>query len=122
DIVAASLVVRPASAIETMLRAVARGELDEQEVFARLGVLAPAWDVAAPTFAERPGLIEDAIARAKLAAGAAPPADRHANQDRDMADEYRAEIAIAELAADLAERDDMLFARAPWPVRRALLA
>src|SRR5690606_28065103 len=41
---------------------------------------------------------------------------------RPDADELRAEIEIAEVAAELAERDDMLFARAQWLVRRALLA
>jgi pyruvate,water dikinase len=73
-------------------------------VIARLGQLAPAWDVAAPTFAERPGLLRDAIARAATVTTAS-----------------RAEIQ-AHPVADLAERDDLLFARAQWLVRRALLA
>jgi pyruvate,water dikinase len=128
DAIAAALVVRPPSAVESTLRAAARGELDEQEVMARLGVLAPAWDVAAPTFAERPGLLRDAIARAKASVAVEPA---RPTREREIAaapyrtatvsDEHRAEIAIAELAADLAERDDLLFSRAQWLVRRALL-
>ena len=92
------------SAVEHVLLAAARGELTEADVIARLGVLAPAWDVAVPTFGERPGVLRDAIARAAAALPAAP-----------------AGIAADELA-DLAERDDALFARAQWMVRRALLA
>jgi pyruvate,water dikinase len=156
DAIAASLVERPASAIESTLRAAARGELDEQDVIARLGVLAPAWDVVAPTYAERPGLLRDAIARARPPA---PPPRRtgehavatprttgehavatprrtgeHAVATPRRTGEHAAihnaallaehahEIEIAQVAADLAERDDMLFARAQWLVRRALLA
>jgi phosphohistidine swiveling domain-containing protein len=132
DAIAASLVERPASTVEAVLRAAARGELEEHEVEARLGALAPAWDVAAPTFAERPGLLRDAIARAKLPQVAAPkpPLRRSSEQPvpaqqiaaLSYADELAAEISIARVAADLAERDDMLFARAQWLVRRAVLA
>lgn len=94
------------SAVERVLLAAARGELTEWHVVARLGVLAPAWDVAVPTFAERAGLLRDAIARARavLARGPAP-----------------ASGGPADPIADLAERDDALFARAQWMVRRALL-
>jgi phosphoenolpyruvate synthase/pyruvate phosphate dikinase len=146
DAIAASLVERPASAIEMTLRAAARGEVDEQQVIARLGVLAPAWDVAAPTYAERPGLLRDAIARAQPPArpvrktGEIPrpsgdsaepriehPRARRSSQQRALSNaalmvEHAAEIEIARVAADLAERDDMLFAAAQWLVRRALLA
>ncbi|HTR56081.1 MAG TPA: PEP/pyruvate-binding domain-containing protein [Kofleriaceae bacterium] len=89
------------SAVEATLLAAARGELAEADVIARLGVLAPAWDVAVPTFGERAGLLRDAIDRARAAprSPALPP----------------------DPAADLAERDDVLFARAQWLVRRALL-
>ncbi|HEY5951875.1 MAG TPA: PEP/pyruvate-binding domain-containing protein, partial [Kofleriaceae bacterium] len=67
EAIAASLVARPASAIEAILRAAGRGELDEQDIIRQLGVLAPAWDVAAATYGERPGLLRDAIARATVA-------------------------------------------------------
>jgi pyruvate,water dikinase len=89
------------SAVEATLLAAARGDLSEHAAIARLGVLAPAWDVAVPTFGEQPALLRDAIARARgiPAVPALPP----------------------DPAADLAERDDLLFARAQWLVRRALL-
>lgn len=120
EAVAASLVARPASAIESTLRAAARGELDEHDVIERLGVLAPAWDVAAPTYAERSGLLADAIARARRAELVATPGNQAPGDH--LGETYRAQIAIARVAADLGERDDMLFARAQWLVRRALLA
>lgn len=121
DAVASSLIARPASTVEATLYAAARGELSEHEVLAKLGVLAPAWDVAAPTFAERPGLLQDAIARAQAAAKSARPDTREPARF-DLGGDARTEIEIAQVAADLAERDDMLFARAQWLVRRALLA
>jgi phosphohistidine swiveling domain-containing protein len=94
------------SAVEATLIAAARGEFDEAAVIARLGVLAPAWDVAVPTFGERPGLLRAAIARAR----SVPYAEPVAHDD------------VATAAADLAERDDVWFARAQLLVRRALLA
>ncbi len=94
------------SAVETTLIAAAHGELDEAAVFARLGILAPAWDVSVPTFGERPGLLRAAIARAR----SVPHAESPAYDD------------VATAAADLAERDDMWFARAQLLVRRALIA
>jgi phosphohistidine swiveling domain-containing protein len=94
---------RPSS-IEAVLAAAARGELAESDAIDQLGALAPAWDVAVATYGERPGLIRDAIARAaSIPQHSAPP-------------------RVTDLAADLAERDDRLFARAQRLVRRALLA
>lgn len=136
EAIAASLVERPASTVEATLRAAARGELAEHDVQVRLGALAPAWDVAAPTFAEQPGLLADAIGRAK--SSIANPADHRSDEQLlpshsrragehvipsdALVEAYAAEIAVARVGADLAERDDMLFARAQWLVRRALLA
>ncbi len=96
---------RPSS-VEATLFAAARGEMSEDEALARLGVLAPAWDVAVPTFAETPAVVRDAIARARLVVTpvASSPAARSA----------------AAPIADLAERDDFWFAQAQWLVRRAL--
>jgi len=94
-------------AIETTLLAAARGELAIADVERALGVLAPAWDVAVATFGEQPGLVRDAVARAALAPAPSRPAR---------------EATLAELASELAERDDLLFAEAQWLVRRALLA
>ncbi len=101
------------SAVELTLLAAARGELAFDEVLARIGVLAPAWDLAVPTFAETPALIRDAIARAGAVCIPARP-----EEPGDRAPEH----ALARAAADLAERDDVWFARAQWTVRRAILA
>jgi pyruvate,water dikinase len=106
------------SALEAALLAAARGELDEATVIARFAALSPAWDVVAPTFGERPAVLRDAIARARLLAGraaatpAAPAAPPTPPADADD---------LARAGADLAERDDLWFARAQRLVRRALL-
>jgi pyruvate,water dikinase len=110
--VAALVGARP-SAVEATLGAAARGELSVDEVRRRLGALAPCWDVATPTFGERPGLLVDAIARA--AGHVAPPPSPSPTA-------LAAEIELARAAADLAERDDAWFARAQHLVRRALHA
>ncbi|MDX2091616.1 MAG: PEP/pyruvate-binding domain-containing protein [Kofleriaceae bacterium] len=94
------------SAVEATLAAAARGALTEAEVLARIGVLSPAWDVAVPTYAERPELVREAISRARSLS-----IPTRAEADRGI-----------DLAADLAERDDVWFAKAQWLVRRALLA
>ncbi len=98
---------RPSSVDATLLAA-ARGELDEATVVARLGVLSPAWDIAVPTYSERPGVLKDAIARARTIALPSPIADSSAN--------------LASATADLAERDDLWFARAQVLMRRAVIA
>ncbi len=99
------------SAVEHTLLAAARGELDLANVMSRIGMLAPAWDVAVPTFAEEPQRIRDAIARACTVVSA-PLLDHTGDRA----------IELARAAADLAERDDVWFARAQWLVRRAILA
>ena len=116
DAVAAQLVGRRRGAIDAMLVDMALGVIDEHTLTERLGVMAPAWDVHVPTFAERPALVREAIERARLVT---PP-----SQAPPMAIERAVEheLAIARIAADLAERDDLWFARAQWLVRRALLA
>jgi pyruvate,water dikinase len=63
-----------------------------------------------PTFGERPEIIRAAIARAKDI--------EHISRTIDRDDENE----VARAAADLAERDDLWFAKAQWLVRRALLA
>lgn len=116
----AALVGRVPTVVEATLAAAARGELADREVERRLGALAPAWDVAVPTFGERAGVLAAAIARvATLERRAAidAPVERH-----PLADELDREVAIARVAAELADRDDVLFARAQHVVRQALLA
>lgn len=102
-------------------------------------VMAPAWDVAVPTFAERGYRTTDASAadpasdardRDDLPAAhnAAEPADlalaRAADRPADLAHaaDEPPDVALARAAADAAELDDVWFARAQWLVRRALLA
>jgi pyruvate,water dikinase len=104
-------VARP-SAVEVMLRRAAGGELDDATAVAALGALSPAWDVAVPTFGEQPQQIRDAIARV---AALPPQRSPSAACPRPSPD------ALATLAADLAERDDLLFARAQRMVRVAIL-
>lgn len=92
---------RPSS-VEATLAACARGDIDLAEVARRIGALAPTWDVATPTFGERLDLLRDAVAMARV--------------------EPVPETALDSPIADLAERDDLLFARAQRIVRAALLA
>ena len=94
-----SVGARP-SAVEATLLAAARREIDEATAIERLGVLAPAWDVAVPTFGERPDVIRAAIARASPTSF---------------------QTLAPDPVADLAERDDFWFARAQALVRFALL-
>ncbi|HEX4451969.1 MAG TPA: PEP-utilizing enzyme [Kofleriaceae bacterium] len=94
---------RRASAVEVTLARAARGELSFDDVLARLGDLAPAWDVSVPSFGETPQILRDAIANARTLAAS--------DDDSDAA-----------FVADLAERDDIYFARMQQLVRRELLA
>src|SRR5262249_36013052 len=65
------------SAVEHVLLAAARGELEEPRVIAQIGMMSPAWDVAVPTLAERPEIIRTAIARARLAIASQPRESAH---------------------------------------------
>lgn len=115
------------SSVEALLLGVARRELDETAVMARLGVLSPSWDVVVPTYGERPQLLRDALARAREVAreprsqrsGVFRPVTEPPEDSSDSSDSRRSRD---EAAADLGERDDYWFARAQWMVRRALLA
>ncbi len=111
---AAALAPRRPSSIAARLAAAARGELSRAALIAAIGDAAPAWDVMAPTFAESPTLLDGAIARA--AARPLPPPEPPV--PADLADA----VAIARLAADASERDDLGYWRAQAIVRRALLA
>lgn len=93
--------LRPSS-VEATLTACARGDIDFAEVLRRIGALSPTWDVATPTFGERPELLRQAI---ELVSASRPE-----------------QGSTASIAADLAERDDLLFARAQRIVRVALLS
>lgn len=100
------------SAIESTLLAAARGEISEAAAVAALGVHAPAWDIAVPTYGERPGIVQDAIARARTVI----------SQPHESATARDSRSEVARAALDLAERDDLWFARAQALVRRAVIA
>jgi phosphohistidine swiveling domain-containing protein len=102
---------RPSS-LEAMLLQAARNGTADSEITSTIGVFAPSWDVATPTFAERPGLLRDALARAHQALPHATPPEVYLD-DRAA--------TLNQLVADLAELDDHWFARAQWMVRKAIL-
>ena len=103
---------RPSS-VEATLLAAARGDIDEATAIDRLAPLSTTWDVAVPTFGERPAVIRDAIARARNVASSigVGPDDARVGP----------ELLHARAVADLAERDDVWFAKAQTMVRFALL-
>lgn len=113
---------RPSS-VEALLLGVARGERDERDVIARLGVLSPSWDVVVPTYGERPELLRDALARAREIVKRPRSMPSGIFRRIDPGTQPRPHDRTEDpLAADLGERDDHWFARAQWMVRRALLA
>lgn len=117
--------------LETWIARVARGTASFEQLLALAGPMAPAWDVAVPTFAERPAILRRAVAaRAERPGEHAPaehaPAERARVQvDAQLAPAQREAfahcLALARAARDLGERDDQLFARAQAAVRHALL-
>ncbi|HET9992534.1 MAG TPA: PEP/pyruvate-binding domain-containing protein [Kofleriaceae bacterium] len=116
---------RPSS-VEVAIAASARGAIDFAELVRRIGAVSPTWDVAVPTFGERAELLQQAIAIARGEPASEPTSSDRAAQASDAdraASELRSEnVDLAAIAADLAERDDLLFARAQQLVRTALLA
>jgi phosphohistidine swiveling domain-containing protein len=102
---------RPSS-LEAMLLQAARNGNAEAEIAPTIGVFAPSWDVATPTFAERPGLLRDALARARQALPQATP------PEVDLDDRA---ATLNQLVANLAELDDHWFARAQWMIRKAII-
>ncbi len=102
---------RPSS-VEATIAAAAAGSIDFSEVVRRIGALAPTWDVAVPSFGERPELLQRAIELAKRTSERATFVSAASTSE---------ELDLASIAADLAERDDLLFARAQHMVRTALL-
>lgn len=111
-------VPRP-SAISARLAAAARGEIAPAALAVELADVASAWDVAAPTLAETPARLREAIARAALRPGTPPPAGPGLT---DLTTgEVAAAVDLARVAFDAGERDDLWYWRAQAVVRRALL-
>ncbi|HTM19308.1 MAG TPA: PEP-utilizing enzyme, partial [Kofleriaceae bacterium] len=81
------------------------------------------WDVAAPSWGERPDALRAAVARAgrrqRTAAIDPLPALRARVGDLPGLDQA---VALARAARELGDQDDLLFGRAQHVVRRALLA
>jgi phosphohistidine swiveling domain-containing protein len=111
--------------LETWIARVARGTASFEQLLALAGPMAPAWDVAVPTFAERPAILRRAVAAAASAVPAAAAERVRAQVDAQLAPAQREAfagcLALARVARDLGERDDQLFARAQAAVRHALL-
>jgi len=114
---------------ETSARDQALWDRDRDRLVSRWGALSPRWDVACPTYAERP---PPALARS----GPSPDERRAAAAERARVLEREVLAAlprmtrravkqllpIARAVYALAEQDDLYFARAQRLVRRALLA
>ena len=111
----AGWVRRRPSSFAAAVAAAARGAIDRETLLEIVGDSAPAWDVACPTFRENVGMLDEAVLRAAARAVAA---------DVELVEvpaELTAAVGLARAAADAAERDDVLFARAQAVVRRGLL-
>ncbi|GAB4518175.1 MAG: hypothetical protein Tsb0020_36770 [Haliangiales bacterium] len=132
---AAALLSDPApTRLERWILRCARDQISRAQLLAVAGPMSAAWDVAAPTFAETPGWLDDAVQAARARDASAPSADddvraavreREAELERRLSGPERAELrrvlALARRARDLGEVDDQLFARAQAAVRRSLL-
>lgn len=104
---------RPSS-VEATITACARGTIEFSDLLHRIGALSPTWDVAVPTFGERPALLQEAVGLSR--------SEAKVRTDSPELEARSENIDLAAIAADLAERDDLLFARAQQRVRLALLA
>ena len=107
---------RPSS-IDRQLQRCASGEIDDDELRARIADVATQWDVAAPTYGEHWVTIAQAVSR--LRTKATPP--QPVAHTTATAAALQEALAIASLGADYAEQDDLWFFRAQAMVRRALL-
>jgi pyruvate,water dikinase len=80
DALAGALLTDPSDArLETWIARVARGAATFEQLMALAGPMSPAWDVAVPTFAERPALLRRAVA---AAARAGRPAENTATSEQ----------------------------------------
>ncbi len=133
-LVGALLRDRSPARLETWLTDVGNGKLSFAQLLAEAGAMAPAWDVAVPTYAERPQLLRDAVAAAQSQSRpsadgigtpawaldyiAARTAGRWSSEEKQV---FEHALVVARMARDVGELDDRLFAQAQAMVRRALL-
>ncbi len=103
----AALPARISRGVGAWLDRAARGEIDRDQLLRHVGAMAPEWDLAAPTYAESPALVDAAVAARRL----------RAEGDLAAVDDDAAAAAVA-----IGEEDDLYYARAQALVRRALLA
>ncbi|HEY6040142.1 MAG TPA: PEP/pyruvate-binding domain-containing protein [Kofleriaceae bacterium] len=103
---------RPSS-VEAAIAACARGAIDFAQLVQRIGAVSPTWDIAVPPFGERTELLQQAVALVRLGVWSPSATELESRSEN---------IDLAAIAADLAERDDLLFARAQQRVRIALRA
>lgn len=125
-----AVLAEPAGVAAELARA-AHGTIPLSTLLERIGAMAPAWDVACPTFAETPGLLRAAVAR--MAESLTPDrahrtltiddflAETEGRLPAEHAPVLARHIALARTARELSETDDYLFARAQAAVRHALL-
>ncbi len=132
---AAALLSDPApTRLERWILRCARDQVSRAQLLEVAGPMSAAWDVAAPTFAETPGWLDEAVQAARARDASTPSADddvraavreRETEIERRLTGSERAELhrvlALARRARDLGEVDDQLFARAQAAVRRCLL-
>lgn len=132
SLMAALVATRSDRHLAARIRHVAGGEQSIDALLAYAGPMAPAWDVAAPTFAEDPTPILGAVAMAREGRSGERPDDTreasmHAIRLRAILDEASqreldAALLRAREAQELGETDDHIFFRAQAMIRRALIA
>jgi pyruvate,water dikinase len=108
---AAAMLPPPRTGVGGLLDRAARGDLSRAELLARIGAMAPEWDLSCPTYAEDPAALDRALAAR---------AGRHSAANPDTGGEDAAR-ALTRTAVDIAEEDDLYYARAQYLIRRALL-
>jgi pyruvate,water dikinase len=98
------------SPIARAITAAARGELSRDAVLDKIGDMAMAWDVAAPTLREQPWVVDAAIEAARRSPPAPSPSPSTSTRP-----------SFAEVVMQLSEEDDVWFAKAQALVRHALV-
>jgi len=127
DAIAVELLAVPTpSALESLLRRTAAGEISFGDLLEVVGPLSPVWDVAEATYGEAPDVLERALARHRaaraIADSTALQAAVRSRLPHAAAQLFDQRLSLAQVAGEIGEEDDLLFGRAQYAVRRALLA